>query len=56
VWLAGEAGAKQLALFHHDPSRHDDAVDAIGVCAAEAGRRLGVDVVVAREGLTIDIG
>ncbi len=56
VWLAGEAGVKQLALFHHDPSRHDDAVDAIGVCAAEAGRRLGVDVVVAREGLTIDIG
>jgi hypothetical protein len=47
---------KTLALFHHDPTRTDDAVDAIGVCAAEAGARLGVEVIVAREGLTVAVG
>lgn len=56
VWFAAEAGVKTLALFHHDPTRTDDAVDAIGACAAEAGARLGVEVIVAREGLTVSVG
>jgi ribonuclease BN (tRNA processing enzyme) len=55
VWFAAEAGAKQLALFHHDPTRHDDAIDAMGVCAAANGRLQGVDVLVAREGRTVVI-
>ena len=29
----GIGGAKRLALFHHDPTRHDDDVDAL-LCAA----------------------
>ena len=29
VWLATEAGAKRLALFHHDPARRDDDLDAL---------------------------
>ena len=37
VWLAGEAGVKRLALFHHDPSRRDDDLDELLACAAEAG-------------------
>ena len=27
VWLAAEAGVKQLALFHHDPAHTDDVLD-----------------------------
>ena len=29
VHVAQEAGARRLALFHHDPTHHDDAVDSI---------------------------
>ena len=32
VWLAGEVGAKRLALFHHDPDarrRHDRRLDGL---------------------------
>lgn len=56
VWFATQARAKRLALFHHDPTRHDDAVDALGECATKAGALLGLDVVVAREGLTVELG
>jgi len=55
LWFAQEAGAKRLALFHHDPTRHDDAIDALGACAIDAGRRVGLEVVAAREGLTIEL-
>ncbi len=56
VWFAGHAGAKRLALFHHDPTRSDDAVDVLGETAIADGLALGVDVIVAREGLTIELG
>ncbi len=53
VWFAHEAGAKRLALFHHDPTRHDDAIDEIRDCAVKAGSMLDLEVIAAREGLTI---
>lgn len=53
VWFAAEAGVKTLALFHHDPTRHDDALDLIGECAAATGRLSDVEVLVAREGRTV---
>jgi phosphoribosyl 1,2-cyclic phosphodiesterase len=53
--LAAEAGAKRLALFHHDPTRCDDAVDRIALNAARAGERCGVQVVAASEGLKISL-
>jgi phosphoribosyl 1,2-cyclic phosphodiesterase len=53
VWFAAEAGAKTLALFHHDPTRHDDAIDALGLCAAATGRLRGLEVIVAREGRSV---
>lgn len=56
VWFAAEAGVKTLALFHHDPTRHDDAIDALGERAAAAGDAVGVEVIVAREGLTVTLG
>jgi phosphoribosyl 1,2-cyclic phosphodiesterase len=51
VALAKEAGAKQLVLFHHDPTQNDAAV-------AEKERRaraLFPNCMAAREGLVIDI-
>ncbi len=53
--VAKEAGARMLALFHHDPSRCDDAVDKLLEEAQRTAERMGgVDeVVAAAEGLTI---
>ncbi|CAB4870969.1 unannotated protein [freshwater metagenome] len=55
VWLAAEAGAKRLALYHHDPTRGDDAVDDMLRAITLEGQRLGVEVFAASEGLTIDL-
>ena len=55
VWLAAEAGARRLALFHHDPARRDDDLDALLSCAVEAGARRGVEVIAASEGLVVDV-
>jgi ribonuclease BN (tRNA processing enzyme) len=49
--LAARAGARQVALFHHKPSRTDDQLDAIGRRFA-AGP---VPVLVAAEGLTVEL-
>ena len=55
VWLACQAKAKRLALFHHDPMRTDDALDELQRCARAAGQRFGVDVLAAVEGMTIEL-
>ena len=47
------AEARQLALYHHDPDRDDDALDVIGRKARATYR--GGDVIVAHEGLTITL-
>ena len=51
VRLGEEAGAHQVLLFHHDPPRTDDAIDAL--VASYAGAR--VAVAGATEGLVIDL-
>jgi phosphoribosyl 1,2-cyclic phosphodiesterase len=51
--VAREAGVKTLALFHHDPSRDDAALDAQLSCLRDAGDRFGVEVIAAAEGLTV---
>lgn len=57
VSVAAEAGAKRVALFHHDPSHDDATLDALTLEAADLGDRLGLDEVVsAYEGLTISFG
>ena len=56
VWLAQHCNVGRLALFHHDPSRTDAALDEILRCAIVAGGRRGVEVFAASEGLTIDVG
>ncbi len=53
VLVAREAGARCLALFHHDPQHDDDQIDALLAGARRAADRLGVDeVIAAAEGTT----
>lgn len=57
IWLAQHCGVRQLALFHHDPSRTDAALDEWGRCTVSAAARLrGLEIVAAYEGLTLDVG
>ncbi len=51
IGLAEEAGARRLVLFHHDPSRTDDQIDAL----VDAHRGGAVEVMAAAEGLAIDM-
>ena len=51
IRLAEEAGAKQLCLFHHDPSHDDEFMDVLAADAHDA--RPGT--IVAREGQIIDL-
>ena len=55
VWFAAEVGAKQLALFHHDPTRCDDSIDHLLGKARTMGERMGVEVFAAFEGLTLAV-
>ncbi len=56
VWLAAEVGARQLALFHHDPSHDDDTLDRLAAAATSCGKDLGVEVFAAREGMVVELG
>ena len=56
VHVAAEAGARRLALFHHDPEHDDDTIDLLSLAAAEAGSRRGVEVFAASEGLRLSLG
>lgn len=54
--VARQAGAKRLALFHHDPSRDDADLDVLAKRAAAAGARMGLaEVICAREGMRISL-
>jgi ribonuclease BN (tRNA processing enzyme) len=52
VTLARMAGARTLLLFHHDPSRTDDQIDAI---LRELTRDRDLEIVAAAEGTTIEL-
>jgi phosphoribosyl 1,2-cyclic phosphodiesterase len=55
--VAHEAGAKQVALFHHDPAHGDEAVDDILAATLDrSDQRGGPDVVAAAEDMVIDLG
>jgi len=55
--LGALAGPKRLALFHHDPDRTDDALDALGERSRAWVQKNtpSMEVLVAREGLTLDL-
>ena len=52
VGLAEEAGAGLLVLFHHDPARSDEEIDAI-VAALDGA---SVPVAAAAEGMVLEVG
>jgi phosphoribosyl 1,2-cyclic phosphodiesterase len=57
VHVAKEAGVRRLALFHHDPTHHDDAVDDILRHARQLARGTGItEVIAAHEGLVVSHG
>ena len=50
------AGARQLALFHHDPTHQDEMLDELEVKAkTRASVAGGLDVFMAREGMTLEV-
>ena len=51
IGLGVEAGVGKVVLFHHDPPRTDDQLDAI----VAAHQDHGVEVIAAREGLLLDV-
>ena len=55
--LARDAGARRIALHHHDPDRDDAALDRIGEDAAAWARDHAKDLttIVTHEGLTVDL-
>ena len=56
VNVAAQAGARRLALFHHDPLHSDTMLDELGMFAARLAARQGVDeVVTAAEGMKISL-
>ncbi|HEV7524766.1 MAG TPA: MBL fold metallo-hydrolase [Acidimicrobiia bacterium] len=56
VHVAREAGARRLALFHHDPSHGDDDLAVIERSAADMSARIGgPEVTAAFEGLQIEL-
>ena len=57
VHVAVEAGARQLALFHHDPSHTDKEVDRLLARGRRLSEARGLDAVwAAREGAVFDMG
>jgi phosphoribosyl 1,2-cyclic phosphodiesterase len=57
VFVAQEAGARRLALFHHDPARDDRGVDALLARARTRAASTGLaEVIAAYEGLTVSFG
>lgn len=53
--LAARAEVAGLLLFHHDPTRTDDEVEALQTKARVRLEKMGVDCAAAYEGLTIDL-
>ncbi len=56
IGLARALGIPRVLLFHHDPSRTDDQLDAILRELVGAAGRDGAAVEVAREGAVVDLG
>lgn len=54
--VARQAGAKRLALFHHDPFHDDDQVDELQRQCQDLAHEAGIEVLSAFEGLTLSFG
>ncbi len=57
VHVAREAGARRLALFHHDPTHDDADLDAFGRATERSGLAGTLEaIVMAAEGSTLELG
>jgi phosphoribosyl 1,2-cyclic phosphodiesterase len=56
IEICSGIAVRRLALFHHAPGHNDEIMDKIAATYAERGRAIGIDVVTAREGMTLRIG
>lgn len=56
VKLALAAGVKKVALFHHDPAHDDETLDRMAHEAAQLADGTGTQVLMARDGMVIEIG
>lgn len=54
--VCADAGVRRLVLYHHAPSHGDDQMDQIAARYAELGASRNIEVVTAREGMTLSIG
>ena len=55
IAAAKHAGVKSLALFHHDPMRTDDQIDALAeIYCTQAGQG-DTEIFFAREGVALEI-
>ena len=56
--MALRVGARALYCTHHEPTRGDDELESVfaEAMARHAGRLFGLQVVLAREGLEVDLG
>jgi phosphoribosyl 1,2-cyclic phosphodiesterase len=53
--VAHQAGAKALALFHHDPVRTDDQLDEIERCTRAVAAAAGIDLYAAADGMRLHL-
>jgi ribonuclease BN (tRNA processing enzyme) len=56
VHVAKEAGARRLALFHHDPTHDDVTLDGILAHARKLATGGNLEVIAAHEGLVMSFG
>jgi phosphoribosyl 1,2-cyclic phosphodiesterase len=57
IEVARQANVRALALFHHDPSHHDEFLDGISADAARRSAEVGLGTVfTAYEGLRVTLG
>jgi hypothetical protein len=55
MWVAETTSAKRLALFHHDPSRSDDALDVIAARLAGIAQNRGFQVFAAADEMSVKV-
>jgi phosphoribosyl 1,2-cyclic phosphodiesterase len=53
--VAREAGARRLAMFHHDPAHDDDEMDRLFKQASSCGALTGLEVLCAYEGMRLTL-
>jgi ribonuclease BN (tRNA processing enzyme) len=55
IAAARRAGVKRLALFHHDPDRTDEQIDAMAANYCVPGSAGDTEVFFAREGQVVEL-